>query len=122
MSTGNRYYRTDCGRCAEGRVRNHLLDRLNTGYRLLGKRESERHRAEQLAIDIDGAAAHALHDAGFRERTTAQASEDDALLWREILQYSEDLDLKIFDAIVLEDSAANAMHPCLDILEPEEVL
>jgi hypothetical protein len=120
---GKRYYRSSCiGRPGKRRVRDHLFNRLDTRDRLLRERESESNRAEQLAINVYGAPAHPLNDSSLLQRAAAQASQYDALLWAEILEYSEDFDLKIFDAIVMEDSAAHAAHSWLHVLEPEEVL
>jgi hypothetical protein len=122
MTIGNRYYRTACSRRRERRVRDHLFNWLDTRDRFLRKRESESHRAEQLAVYIDGTSTHPLQDSGLCEGSATQASQYDALLWGEIFEHSEDLDLKIFDAIVMEDSAAHATHSWPDILDTEEVL
>ena len=122
MITATSYYRSACIRRRERRVRNHLFNRLNARDRLLRKRETESNRTEQLAINVNGAPAHSLHDASLFEWPSTQSSQYDALLRSEILKYAEDLDLEIFDAIVMEDSAANALHARLDVLEPEEVL
>ena len=119
---GKRYYRSSCiGRPGERRVRDHLFNRLNARDRLLREREPESNRSEQLAVNIYGAPAHPLNDSGFLQRASTQPSQNDALLWAEILEYSEDFDLKVFDAIVMEDSAAHAAHSWLHVLESEEV-
>ena len=118
MSTATTYYRSACIRRRERRVRDHLFNRLNARDRLLRKRETESNCTEQLAINVNWAPAHSLHDASLFERPAAQSSQYDALLRREIFKYAEDLDLEIFDAIVMEDSAANAMHARPDVLKP----
>jgi hypothetical protein len=118
----HRYYRPACTGRGKGRVGNHLLDRLNTGDRLFRKRETQSDGAEQFAVNVNRTSAHALHDASFLERAAAQASQYDALLRSEIFHYSEDFDLEIFDAIVMEDSAADAVHAGPDIVKGEELL
>jgi hypothetical protein len=122
MSKGNAYYRAGCIGRRKRCIGNHLFNRLNARDRLLRKREPEGNRAEQLAVNVHGTSAHPLQDASLLERAATQASQYDALFRSEIFKYSEDLDLEIFDAIVMEDSAAHAAHAWLDVLEPEEVL
>jgi hypothetical protein len=122
MTIAQGYYRTACSGRRKRRVRNHLLDRLDAGDRFFRKREAKGHRAEQLAIDVNGTPAHPLQDSGLLQGSAAQTSQYDALFWSEILEYAEDLDLKIFDAIVMEDSAADAAHPWFDVLETEKAL
>ena len=122
MSISTSFYRTSCVGRRERRFGNHLFNRLNPRDRLLRKREPEGNRPEQLAINIHGTPAHSLQDPGFLERSAAQTSQYDALLRSEIFKYSEDFDLEIFDAIVMEDSTAHAMHSRPDILETEEGL
>src|SRR5215469_3485360 len=100
----------------------HRFDRLDTGNRLLGKRESERDCAEQLVIDIDRASAHALHHAGFGERTATQPSENHGLLWSEVFENAEDFDLELFDLLTVKNGPAHAMHAGPDIFEWEEAL
>ena len=122
MITATTYYRSACIRRRERRIGNHLLNRLNPRDRLLRKREAEGNRTEQLAVNVHGAPAHSLHDSSLFEWPATQASQYDALLRSEIFKYAEDFDLEIFDAIVMEDSAANAMHSRFHVLEAEEVL
>lgn len=100
----------------------HLLDRLDTGDRLLGVRESKRNRTGQLAVDIDGTTAHPLHYAGTLQRSSAEPRQDDGLLWSDILEYAEDFDLELFDALPVEDGSADAVHTGTNIAEREKVL
>ena len=116
------YYRPACiGRGKRG-IRHHLLNRLNARDRFFRKREPEGNRAEQLTVNVNGTPAHSLQDPGLLERPAAQASQYDALFRSEIFHYPEDFDLEIFDAIVMEDSAADAAHSWLNILKREELL
>ncbi len=100
----------------------HLLDGLDSGDRLLRKGEPQRDSAEQLAVDIDWTSAHSLHHARFGERAAAQLREDDALLWREVLEDTEDLDLEFLDTVAFENGPANATQARADIFEREELL
>ena len=117
-----RYYRPACiGRRKRG-IRDHLLNRLNARDRFFRKREPEGNRAEQSAVNVNGTPAHSLHDPGLLEWSAAQTSQYDALLRSEIFHYAEDFDLEIFDAIVMEDSAAYAAHARPNVLKREELL
>ena len=100
----------------------HLLDGLDAGDRLFGEGESQRHGSEQFAVDIDWTSAHSLHYARLGERTAAQFREDDALLWREVLEDTEDLDLEFLDTVAFENGPANATQARADIFEREELL
>ena len=122
MSISTSFYRTTCVGRRERRLGNHLFNRLNPRDRLLRKWESEGNRSEQLAINVHGTPAHSLQDSRLLERPAAQTSQYDALLRSEIFKYSEDFDLEVFDAIVMEDSTAYAMHSGPDVLEPKEGL
>ena len=99
----------------------HGLDWLDASDGLLGEGEAESDSAEQFSIDINRAAAHTLQNAGFSERATAQAGEDDGLPWAEILEDTEDLDLEVFDSITLEDGFADSSKAGADILDWEEI-
>ena len=60
--------------------------------------------AHQLAIDIDRAAAHALHDAGMFQGTAGEARQDQRFLGPDVIQDAEDLDLELFDAVSPENT------------------
>lgn len=112
------------GQCRrrEARAGNHSLDWTYAGDRLLREWKPERYRAEQFAVDINGAAAHALQHTGFGERAAAEARENDRLFWRDIFQDSEDLDLELLDLTALENGAANAAEAWVDFFDGEEPL
>ena len=109
---------------AGGSVRGseHGFNGLDSGDGLLRKREPEGDSAEQLAIDINRAAAHALYHAGFGERAAAESGENNALLWTEIIEHAEDFDLELFDLLAVKDGAAYTVHAGADIFEWEEAL
>jgi hypothetical protein len=100
----------------------HGFDWLDTGDRFLGKWESECNCAEQFAIDIDRASAHALHYAGFGERTATQPGENNGLLWSEVFENAEDFDLELFDLLTLKNGPPYAVRAGPDIFEWEEAL
>jgi hypothetical protein len=56
------------------------------------------------------------------EWAATETSQDDSLLWAEILENTEDFDLELFNAITLEDGSADAMEAGMHVLEWEEVL
>jgi hypothetical protein len=107
---------------AESGVLDHGLDWLDASDGFLREGETEGDSAEQFTVDIDRATAHALQNAGFCQRTAAQAGEDDGLPWTEILEDSEDLDLEVFNSITLEDRFADAAKSGADILDWEKIL
>ncbi len=103
-------------------IGDHAFNGLNSSDSTFREREAEGDGAQQFAIDIDRAAAHALEDAGFGERAAAEPGEDDFLAGSDILEDAEDFDLELFDAIAGEDGAADAMETWFDGGEREEVL
>src|SRR5947209_1419346 len=90
---------SDNGLSGRLRVGDHLLNWLNSGDRLFRKRKPERNRSQQFAVDIDWTTAHSLHDAGLFEGTAGELREDNSLLWREVFEDTEGLDLELFDPI-----------------------
>ena len=77
---------------------------------------------EKFPVDIDWAAAHPLHDAGLFEGTAGELGEDDGLLWREVFEDTEDLDLELFDPISMEDGPPDPVLAGADIFELEKAL
>ena len=100
----------------------HRFDGLDAGDRFFREWESEGNSAEQFAVDIYGATAHTLHDAGLSKRTAAESGENDALLWTEIIEHAEDFDLELFNLLAVKDGPADAVHAGADIFEWEEAL
>ena len=95
----------------------HVLDGPDAGDGVLGEREGHGDGAGQFAIDIDGAAAHALHDAGMFERAAGEPGQDEGFLGAEIVEHAEDFDLEFVDAVAGEDGAAGAAHAGSDVLQ-----
>ena len=75
----------------------------------LEKVERQRHRAHQPAVDINRAAAHALHDAGFRQRTAGKPRQNNGLPGPDIFQNAQDIHLEFLDFVALEDSFADGV-------------
>ena len=103
-------------------VGNHRFNWLDSSNWLFGERESESDSAEQLSVYVNRTTTHALHDPSLLEWSTAEPGEDDALLWREVFEDTEDLDLELFDPISLEDSTADAVLAGTDVLKLEKAL
>jgi hypothetical protein len=100
----------------------HLLDRLDTRDRLLGKGKTERNRASQPPVDINWTSTHPLQNTDPFQRTATESGEDDGLLWSDVLEHTEDFDLELFDAVPLKDSPSDSVHTGVNIAEGEEVL
>src|SRR5579884_2116670 len=95
----------------EARVADHLFDGLDARDRLLRKGKAERDGAEQLAVDIDGAAAHALQDAGLSKRAAGQLRQDDDLFGADITEHAENFELEILNAASGKDGSAGTAQP-----------
>ena len=98
----------------------HFLYRAYAGDGVLGERKRHGDGAGELSIDIDRAAAHALHDAGVLEGTSGESREDEGFLGAEVIEHAQDFDLKLLDAIAVEDGAPDAVHSGANVLEGKE--
>src|SRR5205085_6833538 len=87
---------------------------------VLGKGAGHGDGADEFSIDVDRAAAHALHDAGMFEGAAGEAGEDEGFFGAEILEDAEDFDLELVDAIAGEDGASSAAHAGANVLEGKE--
>ena len=108
-----------CDSCEMG-ISDHLLDRLDTRDSLLGVRKTKRNRANQLAVNVNRASAHSLHHASALQRSAGEPGQNDGLLWSDILEYAEDFDLELFDAVTLEDGPADSMHSGANVSKREK--
>ena len=104
----------------ELRSADHVLDGTDAGDRIFGERKRQGHGTDEFSIDIDGAAAHSLHDPGVLEGSAGEAGEDDGLLGSDIVEDSQDLDLELIDAISNKNGPAGAVHAGLDVLQREK--
>ena len=60
---------------------NHFLDGADSGDGFLGEGEGEGDGSGEFAIDVDGAAAHALEDSGFGEGSAGEARRGSGSAW-----------------------------------------
>ena len=120
MSGIGRSTRAACRRGAgQRRGVDHLVDRRDAGDRLLGELpERVRHGADQPAVDVDRAAAHAGDDAGVGERPAFEPRQDQvAARADDVAQHAEDVDLELVEAVALEDRAADADHARAELVD-----
>jgi hypothetical protein len=102
-----------------GRV-GHLVNRRDAGNRFLRERtERVRHGANQSAVDVDRAAAHAGDDAGVRERPAFELGQDQVPVRADyIFEYADDVRLELLDVGAVEDGPADADHAGPDLVDP----
>ena len=96
----------------------HFIDRRNARDRFLGElTERVRDRADEPAIDVDRAAAHAGDDAGIGERAAFEPRQDQvAARADDVAEHAEDVDLELVEPVALEDRPADADHPGLELV------
>ena len=100
----------------------HLLDGRDAGNGFLGElADAVGERAEQLAVDIDGAAAHAFDHAGVFGFGAVELGEDQVLAGAaRAAQYAQDLNLHGLGGGALEDGPRRAGHAGADLAEREK--
>jgi len=116
LPAGNRRLRAELG------IGDHLLYGLNTRNWLFREGKTEGDGSEQLTIDIDRTTTHSLHDPGLFEGTTGELGENNRLLWREVFEDTEDLDLELFDPISVENGTPDPVLAGPDVFELEKSL
>ena len=84
---------------------------------LLSKKETQRDRAGQLAVDIHGRSAHALHDAGIGQRSAFESAEDDGFARTDIFEHAENFDFKFFDLGAGKNGSPDAVLAGTNILQ-----
>ncbi len=101
-----------------GRI-GHFGDRRNPGDRFLRKAaERVRHGADQLAVDVDRAAAHAGNHAGMGQWTAFELGENQvAVCADDVFEHADDVDLEFLDVRAVEDGPADADHPRPDVCD-----
>ena len=77
----------------------HVFDGADAGDGILGEGEGHGDGADEFAVDVDRAAAHALHDAGMFERSAGEAGEDEGFLGADVVEHAEDFDLEFLDFV-----------------------
>ena len=120
--SGNFHARQLPARGRERRVGDHLRDRRDPGNRFLGElAERIRHRADEPAVDVDRAAAHAGDDAGVGQRPALEPREDQiAFRTDDVAEHAKDVDLELVEPVALEDRPADAGHAGLQLVQREE--
>jgi len=103
-------------------IGNHLFDGLYASNWLFGEGKAERDSSQQLAVYVNRTATHSLHDSGLFEGPSGELGEDDALLWSEVFEDTEDLDLELFNPIAVEDGTADSVLAGTDIFQLEKAL
>lgn len=83
----------------------HFFDGTNASDGLFGEGEGKGDGADQLAVDINGAAGHALHDAGVFEAGGEKTAEDEVLIGARVAEDAEDAQGEFFGGLAREDSA-----------------
>ena len=101
----------------------HLLDGSDAGDRILGElADAVAESADQLAVDVDGAAAHAGDDASVLRLFAVQASEDHVLAGADgILQHAKDFDVHGFGRYALEDGVSDAAESAVNFSKREKL-
>ena len=100
----------------------HLAERRDAGDRLLAEGPGVGDGAEQFAVDVDGAAAHAGDDAGLVEVQAGQPAKDHVAAGAGVLEHAEDLGLEGLDLGPLHDGAAVALHAGADVVDLPEIV
>ena len=88
----------------------HVLNGADGADGIFGEGEGHGNGADEFAVDVDGAAAHALHDAGVFEGSAGEAREDEGFLGAGVIEDAEDIGLELLDFVADEDSASGGVH------------
>ena len=77
-----------------------------------------RDRADQPAVDVDGAAAHSLRDAGLGQARAFEPRQNQiALRSLDVAQHAENVDLEVLQVGAGEDRAADPLHARADLVD-----
>ena len=88
----------------------HLAERCDAGDRLLAERPGESDGAKQLAVNVDGAAAHPGDDAGFFQPEAGQPAQNHVPSGTSVLENSQHFDVEGLDLGALHDRSAKAFQ------------
>ncbi len=114
---------SNAGRCrprvGQRRRVGHFANRCNAGNWLFRETaERVRHRADQFAVDVDGAAAHAGDHAGMRERPAFELGENQISPRPDhVLQDADDVRPEFFDMGAIEHRVSDADHAGPDVVD-----
>ena len=109
-------------RSRQGRRVDHLVERGDAGDRLLRElAERVRDGADDAAVDVHRAAAHAGDDAGVGERTALEPRENQvAPRTDDVAEHAEDVDLELVEPVALEDGAPRGHHAGPEVIDRED--
>jgi hypothetical protein len=104
------------GQAADRADLQNILDGRDARDRLFGKiAQAVGHRADELAVDVDRAAAHAGDDPALVQFRREQLGDDQVLVGSELVKDAQHLEFEGFDGAALEDGFALAFHPGPDL-------
>ena len=97
----------------------HLIDRSHAGNRFLRElANAKRERAGELAVEVDGTAAHACNHARVLGFLPSQAHQDDVAFGAiGVLKDAQYLDIHRFGFCALEDRVRNPAHAGVNFAE-----
>jgi hypothetical protein len=127
VGRGRPWTREIAGRRTRGRAVDrggHLGNRRDAGDRFTRKRsDGVGHGADETAVDVHRTAAHALDDAGGRERTAFELGKDQVAAGPEYVpQHADDVGAEVLDGLAGKDGPADAHHAGTDFVDREEGL
>ena len=99
----------------------HFIDGRDARDRFLRKlSEGIRNRADQSAVDIHGAAAHARNHAGVGQRAALEPRENQVAAGADdVAQNAKNVDLELVEPVALEDRLPDAHHPGFQLVHGE---
>ncbi|MCY1012295.1 hypothetical protein OV079_43525 [Nannocystis pusilla] len=106
------------GQLADGE---HVGDRGDAADRVLVEAVAVGQRADQLAVDVDRAAAHAADDAGVDHPRVGGAEQDRVLTRQVVADDVDDLDLEAVGAGAGEDGDRVTLHAGAHVLDGHDV-
>lgn len=95
----------------------HLLDGRDSGDGFFGVGKAVGDRADDLAVQEDGTAAHALDDSGLVDGFPPQPGQDQVPPGLDVGENAQDLDVGILRGVAGEDAPGLPGHARLDIAE-----
>ena len=100
----------------------HVLDGRHAADRFLRERaEFQCERANQLAVNVYGAAAHPRDDPRLLHFVTQQANQDHVLLRPDgVIEHADHFEIDLFHLVALEDRVSHTLHAGFDFTQREE--
>jgi hypothetical protein len=103
------------------RVRDHLFDGRDACERFLCElAERVRHRTDEAAVEVHGAATHAGDNACVCERSAFEPRKDQVASWSDaVVQDAEDVRLEFLELVTLKHCSTGRHHPWLELADRE---